>query len=90
MEVNDVTWWHKSQDLHEHRPGLAALKEYGVLSPLLDPHFDAKHIIHAKKFYNYAKIDFVSESCKATRIMEGEITQERLDLVENIERCVKR
>jgi uncharacterized protein (TIGR00268 family) len=79
----------KSQDLHEDRPGLVALKEYGVLSPMLDPNFDAKHIIHAKKFYNYARINFVSESCKATRIMEGELTQEKLDLVENIEDALR-
>lgn len=87
--INVILDGTKSQDLHEHRPGLAALKEYGVLSPLLDPHFDAKHIIHAKKFYNYAKINFVSESCKATRIMEGDITQEKLDLVENIEDALR-
>lgn len=79
----------KSQDLQEDRPGLVALKEYGVLSPMLDSSFDARFIIHAKKYYNYAKINFVSESCKATRIMEGEITHEKLDLVENLEDALR-
>jgi len=38
----------KSQDLQEDRPGLIALKEYSVLSPMLDSSFDARFIIHAK------------------------------------------
>jgi len=75
----------KKQDMNEDRPGLAALKEYNVLSPMLDPNFDTKFIIHAKKFYSYAKIDFITDSCKATRIMENPITEDKLDLVENIE-----
>lgn len=75
----------KKQDLNEDRPGLAALKEYSVISPMLEPDFDPIFIIHAKKFYNYSKINFISDSCKATRIMEGPITGEKITLVENIE-----
>lgn len=75
----------KKQDLNENRPGLAALNEYNVLSPMLTSEFDPKFLIHAKKFYNYAKINFINESCKATRIMEGPITDDKLSLIENIE-----
>ena len=79
----------KRQDLNEDRPGLAALKEYSVISPMLEPDFDSIFIIHAKRFYNYAKINFITDSCKATRIMEGSITEEKLTLIENIEDALR-
>ncbi|MDY6821458.1 MAG: hypothetical protein SVN78_07555 [Deferribacterota bacterium] len=79
----------KKDDLNEQRPGLRAVKEYNIISPLLDKNFDLNYMIKSKKFFNYNKISFNKESCIATRIMEGTINKDKLTLIENIEDALR-
>ncbi|AEI14266.1 hypothetical protein Flexsi_0587 [Flexistipes sinusarabici DSM 4947] len=72
-------------DLDDYRPGMKILNEYGVFSPLLEAEMgkkDAETI--AGKICN-AEIFFNTESCAATRIKTGRITEARLEKIEKIE-----
>lgn len=77
-------------DLSVYRPGLKALKECGVISPL------AKFEITKQEIRDYAKICGIdiynkpSNHCLATRFSYGEkLTPEKLDIVEKCEKILK-
>lgn len=69
-------------DLTEFRPGLKALEEHNVLSPLKILGFgkkDALKILHGLPFH------FNTESCVATRIVKGRIDLDDMFKIEQIE-----
>lgn len=73
-------------DLQADRPGFRAIRELGVLTPLLDAGFTKRDIRAAGREMGLACWDLPSESCLATRIPQGTvITPELLDLVEMAE-----
>ncbi|MEN8809289.1 MAG: ATP-dependent sacrificial sulfur transferase LarE [Desulfobacterales bacterium] len=55
-------------DLHEDRPGLKALEELGVISPLVEASFHKKDIRLAASALGLVCADLPSNSCLATRI----------------------
>ncbi|WP_022850584.1 potassium-transporting ATPase subunit A [Limisalsivibrio acetivorans] len=56
-------------DTSEHRPGLKALEEYGIRSPLLENNLGDQFVIEeAAKIAEEADLSFHDESCIATRV----------------------
>ncbi|MGE4497822.1 MAG: 7-cyano-7-deazaguanine synthase [Deferribacterales bacterium] len=77
-----------TEDTKEYRPGMAAVVEYGIVSPLLDNELGKEFVY--KTIEPLVKDGFVfpDDSCIATRI-SGTITKERLRAVENAENCLR-
>ena len=79
-----------ASDVDEHRPGLRAIEELGIVSPLREAGItksDARKIAHELKL---PVADKPSNSCLATRIPYGEeLTNERLSRIAAAEKAVK-
>ena len=77
-------------DLGEYRPGIKALKESGVTSPLVEIGFTKDEIREYAKKVSLSVYDRPSNSCLASRIPWGqEVTAERLARIEAGEIMVK-
>jgi len=77
-------------DLDEYRPGIMALKKYGVQSPLVENNLSKAEIREMAKFVGLSVYDKPSNSCLASRIPWGQkITSERLTRIEYGETLVK-
>ncbi len=75
-----------SDDMDDHRPGMKALKELGIRSPLLEAGLGKKEIREESKRMGLYTWDKASFACLASRIPYGElITQDKLDRVEKAE-----
>jgi uncharacterized protein len=73
-------------DTREHRPGLKALKEHGVRSPLLELGFDKSDVREIAALLGLSVKDKPAMACLASRIPYGErITREKLEMVERAE-----
>lgn len=80
-----------ADDLKGYRPGVRALRELGVRSPLAELGFTKAEIRALSKALGLPTWDRPSSPCLATRIPYGEeITLEKLRLVEAAEEVVKR
>lgn len=78
-------------DLKEYRPGIKALKEYGIKSPLLESRLNKNNIRKIAKNFNLFVHDKPSNSCLASRVPFGnEITFEKLRKIEKSELIVKK
>ena len=77
-----------SDDINDYRPGLKALKELDILSPLKEVGLQKDEIRKlSKDYYNLPTFDVPSTACLATRIPYGEkITFEKLKKIEKIEK----
>jgi uncharacterized protein len=77
-------------DLGDYRPGIQALKENGIRSPLVETKF-VKHMVRdIAKSVGLSVYDRPSNSCLASRIPWGQrITAERLTRIELGETLVK-
>jgi uncharacterized protein len=72
------------------RPGLRALAELGVQSPLADCGFTKEEIRHLSRELGLPTWNLPSSSCLATRIPTGmEIKAERLAVVDRLEQTVR-
>lgn len=70
-------------DTREHRPGLKALKEHGIRSPLLELGFDKGDVREVAAQLKLSVKDKPAMACLASRIPYGErITREKLEKVE--------
>ncbi|MGC9002216.1 MAG: ATP-dependent sacrificial sulfur transferase LarE [Dictyoglomus sp.] len=70
-------------DLKDYRPGKMALKELGILSPLLELGFSKEEIRRLSREFNLPTSEKPSLACLATRIPYGErIEIERLKRIE--------
>lgn len=79
-----------ASDLGEYRPGLNAIKELGVISPLLDASITKTESRQLARELNLPVADKPSNSCLATRIPYGEpLTEERLSRIAMAEQIVK-
>ncbi len=75
-----------ADDLREDRPGLRAVEEMGVVSPLKN--LTKEEIINGAKEYGLPNWKKPSNSCLATRL-NGKITEEELKRVEQAEEILK-
>lgn len=77
-------------DLDDYRPGLAALEEMMVVSPLVKAGLTKQDIRDLSAFYGLPTADKPAMACLATRIPGSEqITRKKLLMVEQGEECLK-
>jgi len=77
-------------DLGDYRPGIKALKQNGIRSPLVETNFSKFQIREAAKFVGLTVFDKPSNSCLASRIPWGQrVTAEKLTRIELAETIVK-
>ncbi|MFC7187863.1 ATP-dependent sacrificial sulfur transferase LarE [Halorubrum yunnanense] len=73
-----------------HRPGLRAVEELDVFSPLLDAGISKDEVREIAEAYDLSVADKPSMACLSSRIPTGlEVTEERLDRVEKAERVLR-
>ena len=73
-------------DLSDFRPGLKALQELDVRTPLADAGLTKKEIRQLSKSLNLPNWDKQSSSCLATRVVTGQqISEEKLELIKKCE-----
>ena len=77
-------------DLGEYRPGIEALKQNGIRSPLVETNFSKSQIRDAARSIGLSVYDKPSNSCLASRIPWGQrVTAEKLTRIEFGETIVK-
>ena len=77
-------------DLGDYRPGIEALKQYGIRSPLVETRFSKSKIRYTAKSIGLSVFDKPSNSCLASRIPWGQrVTAEKLTRIELGETIVK-
>src|SRR5882672_10678626 len=73
-------------DLGEHRPGLQAAMERGVVAPLVDAGFNKADVRALARQWNLSNADKPAAPCLASRVPVGtEVTPERLAQIEAVE-----
>lgn len=78
-------------DLKDHRPGLSAVKQLGIKSPLIEAGFEKEEIRRAARRRGLPNWSKPSTACLASRIPYGElITAKRLMRIEEAEEYLKR
>lgn len=76
-------------DLGDYRPGLRAVAELGILSPLREAGFYKKEIRHLSKKLQLPTWEKPSFACLASRFVYGEtITKDKLSMVERAEQLL--
>jgi uncharacterized protein len=79
-----------TDDLIDYRPGIKALREKGVRSPLVEVGIDKEKIRLIAQHFGLSVYDKPSNSCLASRIPRGiEVTFEKLRKIEKAEIIVK-
>ncbi|MEP6551884.1 MAG: ATP-dependent sacrificial sulfur transferase LarE [Gemmatimonadales bacterium] len=73
-------------DLGEHRPGLQAAMEHGVVAPLVDAGFGKSEVRALARQWNLSNAEKPAAPCLASRVPVGiEVTPERLAQIEAVE-----
>lgn len=79
-----------SDDMTDYRPGIRALRENGVRSPMVELGVTKKEIREIAKNFGLSVYDKPSNACLASRIPTGnEVTYEKLQRIESAESIVK-
>ena len=77
-------------DLGEHRPGLRAAMEHGVVAPLVDAGFHKEDVRTLARAWNLSNAEKPAAPCLASRIPVGsEVTPERLSQIEQVEEFLR-
>ncbi|MFL5481354.1 MAG: ATP-dependent sacrificial sulfur transferase LarE [Gemmatimonadaceae bacterium] len=77
-------------DLGEHRPGLRAAMEHGVVAPLVDANFGKADVRALARQWNLSNAEKPAAPCLASRIPVGiEVTPERLQQIEQVEEFLR-
>ena len=77
-------------DLGDYRPGIKAIKQNGIRSPLVETNFSKSQIRDTAKLVGLSVYDKPSNSCLASRIPWGQrVTAEKLTRIEFGETIVK-
>src|SRR6266550_6364763 len=77
-------------DLGEHRPGLQAAMERGVVAPLVDAGFDKPDVRSLAREWNLSNSEKPAAPCLASRVPVGiEVTPERLGQIEAVEEFLR-
>ena len=78
-----------ASDAEDDRPGMRAIRELGVVSPLRDAGLTKDRIRELSRTDGLVTWDLLSDSCRATRVDTGvPLTRELLDIIENGEDAV--
>jgi len=78
-------------DLNLHRPGLLALEESIVKSPLAECKFTKPDIISLTQILALPSVNISSQACLASRIpFNMEITEELLTMIDNAEKFIRK
>lgn len=78
-------------DLHEYRPGLKALTELGILSPLAQCGITKREVRELAAHYGVSVAERPSSPCLATRFPYGtHITYDRLRMIEEGEALIRK
>jgi pyridinium-3,5-biscarboxylic acid mononucleotide sulfurtransferase len=77
-------------DLGEHRPGLQAAMERGVVAPLVDAGFHKSDVRDLARHWNLSNAEKPAAPCLASRVPVGtEVTPERLAQIETVEEFLR-
>ena len=77
-------------DLGEHRPGLQAAMERGVVAPLVDAGFDKADVRALARLWNLSNAEKPAAPCLASRVPVGiEVTLEKLAQIEAVEEFLR-
>jgi len=77
-------------DLGEHRPGLQAAMEHGVVAPLVDAGFNKSDVRDLARQWKLSNADKPAAPCLASRVPVGiEVTPERLAQIEAVEEFLR-
>jgi uncharacterized protein len=77
-------------DLGEHRPGLQAAMERGVVAPLVDAGFSKADVRALAREWNLSNAEKPAAPCLASRVPVGtEVTPERLGQIEAVEEFLR-
>ena len=77
-------------DLGEHRPGLQAAMERGVVAPLVDAGFKKEDVRSLARSWNLSNAEKPAAPCLASRIPVGvEVTPQRLSQIEAVEEFLR-
>jgi uncharacterized protein len=77
-------------DLGEHRPGLRAAMERGVVAPLVDAGFSKADVRALAREWNLSNAEKPAAPCLASRVPVGvEVTPERLAQIETVEEFLR-
>ena len=77
-------------DLGEHRPGLQAAMERGVIAPLVDAGFDKEDVRSLARRWDLSNAEKPAAPCLASRVPVGaEVTPERLGQIEAVEEFLR-
>ncbi len=89
-DVSTIVDGTNLDDLGDYRPGIDALKQNGIRSPLVETNFTKSQIRDTAKFLSLSVYDKPSNSCLASRIPWGQrVTAEKLTRIEFGETIVK-
>ena len=79
-----------ASDAEDDRPGMRAIRELGIVSPLRDAGLTKDRIRELSRIDGLMTWDLPSDSCRATRVDTGvPLTRELLDIIENGEDAVR-
>ena len=77
-------------DLGEHRPGLQAAMEHGVIAPLVDAGFNKADVRALARRWGLSNAEKPAAPCLASRVPVGfEVTPERLAQIEAVEEFLR-
>jgi uncharacterized protein len=77
-------------DLGEHRPGLQAAMERGVVAPLVDAGFNKADVRALARLWNLSNAEKPAAPCLASRVPVGiEVTPEKLAQIEAVEEFLR-
>ena len=77
-------------DLGEHRPGLQAAMEHGVVAPLVDAGFNKSDVRALARQWNLSNAEKPAAPCLASRVPVGiEVTPEKLAQIEAVEEFLR-
>lgn len=89
-QVDTIVDGTNVDDLGDYRPGITALKQNGIRSPLVETNFSKSQIRDTAKMVGLSVYDKPSNSCLASRIPWGQrVTAEKLTRIEFGETIVK-
>jgi uncharacterized protein len=90
MNVHLIVDGTNTDDLADYRPGIKALRENGIQSPLVELGINKQNVRNIAKSNNLSVYDKPSNSCLASRIPHGmPVTFEKLKRIETAESLVK-
>jgi pyridinium-3,5-biscarboxylic acid mononucleotide sulfurtransferase len=80
----------QKDDLGDHRPGLIAAREQGVLSPLLYSGFSKNDVREAARSLGLAIWDKPAMPCLSSRVPEGQtVTVQKLEMIDRAESYIR-